>query len=520
MITFSEAILKMDPEKTILPEEEVPEIKFPGNESEAKSPEFPPVPEKQEPAGPLEPPSLPETPPPLPEEQPTTPIPPDKTYIFEEEKGGLGGLKKLLPFLLLIILLLVGGFAVFRFILPKLTKPKEVNITYWGLWEEERIFSGVIADYQKDHPNVKISYVRQSSRDYRERLASAFARGDGPDIFRFHNTWVPMFKNDLSPIPANVMDAATFEASFYPVVRQDLLVGNAYVGIPLEIDGLGLFINQDIFERAGKTPPSNWDDLRKTAIELTARDGQGNIQIAGVALGTTKNIDHWSDVLALMMLQNGADLTSPTGTLSEDALTYFTLFTKVDRSWDETLPSSTAAFAAGKLAMYFGPSWEVFEIKKANPDLRFKVVPVPQLPEGNITWASYWAEGVWKKSGVEKEAWEFLKYLSSKEVMQKLYQAESQTRLFGEPYSRVEMADLIKGDQYAGVYVNQAAAARSWYLASRTFDNGINDKMIKYFEDAVNAVNAGETPEDALKTCAQGVTQVLTQYGLSASVVR
>lgn len=442
-----------------------------------------------------------------------------KTFLSAQGEGGSKIKGFLVFFLILVFLFVLGGFG-YKFLLPRFTPTEEINLTYWGLWEEENLFSGMIADYEKTHPKVKIAYLRQSSREYRERLQSALARGEGPDIFRFHNTWVPMLKNELASIPANVFDAASFEATFYPVARSDLRWGNSYVGIPLEIDGLGLYINSDLFRAAGKSPPASWDELRRMAIELTVRDSQGQIQIAGVALGRTENVDHWSDILALMMLQNGVDFANPVGDLAEDALTYFTIFSQTDRVWDKTLPPSTLAFAGGKLAMYFGPSWATFEIKRINPQLNFEVVPVPQLPETNITWASYWVEGVSKKSSHQEAAWEFLKYLSSKEVLQKLYQTASQTRLFGEPYSRVDMGSLLETQPYVGAYLKQAPSARSWYLASRTFDNGINEKIIKYFEDAVNSVNQGKTAAEALKTAAQGTAQILAQYGLSSPVVR
>jgi multiple sugar transport system substrate-binding protein len=248
-------------------------------------------------------------------------------------------------------------------------------------------------------------------------------------------------------------------------------------------------------------------------LELTVRDAAGKIQTAGAALGITSNVDHWSDILGLMLLQNGADPANPTNNLAEDTLTFYTLFSRSDRVWDETLPSSTYYFASGRLAMYFGPSWRVFEIKALNPNLKFRVIPVPQLPGVNLTWASYWVEGVNKKSKYPTEAWEFLKFLSTPEVMQKLYQAQSKLRLFGEPYSRTDMADLLKKEPYVGVFIEQAPKAKSWYLCSRTSDNGINDKIIKYYEDAVNAVNEGASPKEALATVAQGVAQVLSQYG-------
>ncbi len=397
------------------------------------------------------------------------------------------------------------------------------EITWWGLWEDASVVAPLITEYESTHPGVKIIYRRESQQDYRERLTNAFSKGTGPDIFTFHNTWVPMLKNDLDAIPSSVMTPADFAKTYYPVITSDLSFGNSIVGIPLGYDALTLYINTDIFEKAGKTAPTTWDDLRSLARGLTIKDDRGNILQSGIALGRTENVDHWQEILALLMIQNGVDLSNPTGLPAEDALTFFTLFASVDGVWDATLPTSTQAFAGGKLAMYIAPSWRTFEITQANPNLKFKTVPIPQLPKDSpnqqdITYATYWAQGVWAKSSAKTVAWDFLGYLSTKESMQKIYQNEAATRSFGEPYPRVDMASLLSTHPVVGSIVTQAPGARSWYLVSRTFDGptGINTLISNYFRDAVNAVVTGkDDATDALSTVASGVGQVLKQYGIS-----
>lgn len=432
-------------------------------------------------------------------------------------------LPKILLIVLAIVILLGAAFLIFRLLFSRVTGGSEANLTWWGLWEDEEAVAPLISEYEKAHPKVKIKYLKQSQQDYRERLTNSLAKGDGPDIFRFHNSWVPMFRKDLDYVPAGVMSPSDYSKTFYPVFGSDLTSGTGLVGIPLEYDGLVLYINQDIFDKSGKTPPTTWDDLRQTAIALTQKDDQGTITQAGVALGRVENIDHWPEILGLMMLQNGVNLTKPTGKLAEDALTFFTVFSSVDGVWDATLPPSTQAFAGGKLAMYFGPSWRAFEIKQQNPNLRFKTIPVPQLPktnpnQANVTYASYWAEGVWARSKSKAAAWDFLKFLSTKEPLEKLYQNESKIRLFGEPYPRVDMANLLSNDPILGALISDAPNAQSWYLQGSTFDGptGINSQINKYFEDAVTAVNSGTPASKALETVASGVSQVLTQYGISS----
>ena len=239
--------------------------------------------------------------------------------------------------------------------------------------------------------------------------------------------------------------------------------------------------------------------------------------MGGMDLGNSNNVDHWSDILALMLLQNSADPANPIGSGAEDALKFYTIFSNSDKVWDNTMPQSVYAFATQKVAMIFAPSWQAHTIKQINPNIDFGIVPVPQLPNSNVTWASYWVEGVSKKSAKQAEAFNVLKFLSEKDKLVKFYTEASKTRLFGELYPRKDLADSLKSDPLAGAYISQAENAKSFYMASRTFDNGINDKIIKYYEDAVNAVGEGEDPSEALQTTAQGVQQVLSQYGVSVA---
>jgi len=480
----------------------------------------------------------------MPTDAPPAP-PPSAPQDVPVESGNMvappkQGISPLILILGGILILAVIGFVVYTLFFQNREtvgpSKKEETVTWWGLWEDEAVVASTITSYQSQNPNIKINYIKQSKEDYRERLTNALAKGTGPDIFTIHNTWVPMFKNDLDQIPNSVVSAVDYPKIYYPVAVSDLSLGSGFVGIPTGFDSLALFINEEIFNTQGKATPKTWDELRQTATELTIKDENGVIQQAGVALGRTENVDHWPEILALMMLQNGVKMTQPdlcsslggseAGSSTEscpgaDALSFFSLFATVDQVWDETLPPSTIAFSGGKLAMYFGPSWRVFEIKQQNPNLKFKVVPVPQLPKDtpnqpDVAYASYWAIGVSKRSQVKSTAWDFVKSLSSSESLQKMYTAAASQRLFGEIYPRVDMASLLTADPMASVFVAQAPAAKSWYLASRTFDGptGINTQIAKYFEDAVNTVNKGTTAKDALQTVTQGVNQVLTTYGL------
>jgi multiple sugar transport system substrate-binding protein len=434
-------------------------------------------------------------------------------------------MKKALSCILLFLIAIVLSACSLPFLGS--SKTQNIKLSYWGLWEPEQAMRSVIADYQRLHPNITIEYKKMSPQRYRETVTARLAEGNGPDIFRFHNTWLPMMKNELAQVPSGVMDTQTIERVFYPIVKRDLKIGSQYYGLPLEIDSLALFINSDILKAAGATPPTSWEEFKSLAQRLTVKDASGKILTAGAALGTTNNIQHWSDILGLMLLQNGTDVTKIDATIlpdgsnaGADALDYYVSFAKGDtKVWDDTMDDSMLAFAQGKLAMFFGPHWQIFDIKTLNQNLNFYVVPVPQLSGGKANWATYWVEGVARRSKYQKEAFEFLSYLVQKDTLKKLYSEASKLRLFGEPYSRVDMADLIKDDPLAGTFVKQTDTLTSWYLSSRTFDNGINDLIIQYFADAVNGVyKDSTTTKTALSTVNTGVAKILERYGIKITL--
>jgi len=436
--------------------------------------------------------------------------------------GPAGGFfRKLLMFIVFILFL--GGLVLAgKFALSFLASNAEGTITYWGLWENDASVRSVLTTFEAQHPKIKVTYVKQSPKQYRERLQAAIARGEGPDVFRFHNTWVPMLRNELTPVPTTVMTSAQFGAAFYPVASRDLVAGANIYGIPLMIDGLGLYYNEDLLASAGVTPPTTYEELLNIVPKLTVKN-QNTIVSSAIALGTTGNVENFSDILATMMIQNGAKLTEPTGSEAEQTLIFYRKFADPSDpvyTWNDTLDNSIYAFASGKVAMIMAPSWRAFDVKQINPNLHFKIAPIPQLPGSTVTWASYWVEGVSAKSKNQKAAWEFVNYLTSREAAMKLYTEAAKTRLFGEPYARVELGDSLKGDPYVGAYIKEAGLdARSFPLASRTFDNGLNDKLIQYLVDAVNGMAGGAGPSAVLGTMASGFRQVLSTYGLSSASV-
>jgi ABC-type glycerol-3-phosphate transport system substrate-binding protein len=325
-----------------------------------------------------------------------------------------------------------------------------------------------------------------------------------------------MISGILLPLPNDTISKEEFSRIFYPVAQKDLIKNGAIYGIPLEVDTLSLFINNQLFQSAGLSRPVTWNDFINNARAMTVKDETGKIKTAGAAIGTYENVTHAPDILSLLFLQNGVDFKNILGSSDriQGALSFYTSFsTDTNNVWDNTLDPSILAFSKGNLGMFFGYSWDYFTIKQFNPNLSFQVVPVPQLPNQNITLASYWVEGVSAKSKYQKEALLFMKFLAKKETAAKLYADQAKTRAFGEPYARVDLADTLKTNPDVYTFVSQAPDASSSIFVDSTYDDGLNQQVNTYLGNAVNTVISSGSTQNAFDTFSEGITQILKKYG-------
>lgn len=396
-------------------------------------------------------------------------------------------------------------------------KTEEVTISYWGVNEDPEVINPVISDFEKKNPNIKVSYSQEDIIDYREKLTTRIENGNGPDVFMFHNTWYPIFKNNLSPLTQETISKEEFTKRFYNVNEDDLIKNGAIYGIPLEMDTLALFINTAIIESASKSfnrqlvAPKTWQEFIDLSEVLTKRDETGKIVIGGAAIGTYDNIKNAPDLISLLFAQNGVNIKKPNEFVEKisDALTFYTTFALNENSvWDVTLEPSMEAFSQGKVAMIFGYHRDFVEIKSKNSDLDFRVYPVPQLlQDSKANIASYWVNGVSSKSLHQKESMLFMKFLLSEETQRKIYEQQLKKNGLGKvPAGKSLIAEFKNSD--IKVFSDQGLNAVSSPFADSTFDSSLNLESNKLLQESINSILQNENVDSASGSIIDGLNYV------------
>ena len=404
-----------------------------------------------------------------------------------------GGVALAVFFTVILIIRSIGGTG----------SVQPATLQFWGVFDEKSVYDPIVREFQAQNPGIKIVYRKFSYDDYESSLIDALAAGTGPDIFMMHNTWLPKHGEKITPLPEQfpklgpLMTVKNFQDQFVDVTAQDFIFKSRIYGLPLYVDTLALYYNKDLLNNAGITRPAQiWEELNSDVETITRLDGLSNIVQSAAAIGTAKNVNRSTDILANLMIQSGVRMTDAENleaifsrpvnntAVGEITLKYYTDFANPSvrtYTWNDTQHYSVDAFVEGKTAMMFNYSHQIPVLKAKNSRLNFGVAPIPQISLSDTkTYANYWAVTVSNRSQFADNAWRFLIYLTSKDGA--LNYLNSTLR----PAARRDLIELQRDDLDLGVFALQALSARSWFQVDSSAIETI-------FADMIEDVNFGRT---------------------------
>jgi multiple sugar transport system substrate-binding protein len=421
----------------------------------------------------------------------------------------LAGVITLVVFITIIVVLMnLGGGTV-----------QQVTLQFWGVFDDRGVYDPIIRDFQAQNPSIRVVYRELGYEDYERSLVDALAAGTGPDIFMFHNTWLPKHGDKIAAMPEGegFMTLKDFQNQFVDVAAQDLLFSNRIYGLPLYVDTLALYYNKDILNSAGITRPAQtWEEFNSDVEVITRLDGSGNITQSAAAIGTARNINRSTDILMGLMMQSGVKMmdtenSGPTFSrpvnntpVGELALKYYTDFANPSvrtYTWNDAQHYSIDAFTEGKTAMMFNYSHQIPVLRAKAARLNFGVAPIPQVSPGDAkTYSNYWATAVSNSSKAPNEAWKFLIHLTSKEG------ASNYLNSTLRPAARRDLIELQRNDLDLGVFAVQALSARSWFQID-------NIAIESVFADMIDDVNFGRaTIKEALQDAESRINVLMSRF--------
>lgn len=414
---------------------------------------------------------------------------------------------------LMFILIGVGAVVVLAVVIFLNLQPKQtanaVTLTVWGT-DSHAVMDPLIAAYNQVRPNVTIKYSPVDQANYADVLLRAFAAGQGPDVFMLGNHDLRKFEYLMAAPDATQFAAAQVDSLFPRAVTDDFVDGGQVYALPLYMDTLALIYNRDMLDQAGiAKPPATWQDFLADVPLLRKTNAQGQLTATAAAIGGTEGtVPNASDLVALLMLQNGAVMNTPQGTASFAGGTGLQAFqfyldfanpASAAYTWSEAQGNGADNFLAGRTAIVFDYHDNLKAYKARSPFLNYAAAPMPQASSGQtVNYPAYKGLGVWKRSPNANWAWDFVINAGTNSAVNKPYLNQA-----GRSPALRSLIQAAVADLELGLFARQSLTARSWAIPDYA-------KMKTIMSNAIQMSLTGQTTADK---ALRGAQEQLNQLG-------
>lgn len=319
---------------------------------------------------------------------------------------------------------------------------ERVQIVYWTHNHAPSIpvNQRIIDEFMAANPDIEIVFDSAPHANYEQKLLTAFAGGQGPDIFWAGDWMVPQFLANgiIAPVGEaafrayGVSNLEEYKALFAPGSLDAFIAdGQVYTAGTSEYNTFSLIYNVDHFEAAGIPLPSadepmTWEEFGEIAAALTQMEGD---RITRVGVTWPFNTSIWTVlILEPMIRQLGGEIVDPeTGQARFNSPEVARVMQTLQewRSSNALDPAMYADllqdFVSERASMIFGGPWAAAPLKNLNPNLNWAVAPLPQFADANerITTMYAWAWFVNAQTTPEKQeaAWRFAEALTSRQQL-------------------------------------------------------------------------------------------------------
>ncbi|KPL53612.1 ABC transporter substrate-binding protein [Prosthecomicrobium hirschii] len=385
-----------------------------------------------------------------------------------------------------------------------------------------KIVDGMVADFEKDNPGIKIKAVYSGSyQDTIAKILTAVKGGDAPSVAVALSTDMFTLIDEDAIVPFDDLvakdKAATWFKSFYPGFMANSQTGGKTWGIPFQRSTIVLYWNKEAFKEAGLDPekaPQSWDEMRAMAAKLTKRDAAGAVTQWGVSIPSS-GFPYW--LFQGLTTPNGAILANDAGTQVAydkpevvEALQYWMDLAQKDKvhppgivEWGTT-PKD---FFEKKVAMMWTTTGNLTNVR-ANAKFDFGVAMLPaKKKRGSPTGGGNFY--VFKAASAEqqKAAALFADWMTKPERAAQWSIATGYVAVSPAAFETKAMKDYLAGFPAAGVARDQLEHA---VAELSTHDN---QRVAKALNDNLQAALTGtKTAAQAMKDAQAEADRILKAY--------
>lgn len=337
-------------------------------------------------------------------------------------------------------------------------------------------------DFYKD-TGIKVSCEAISWGDAHSKYLTSIAGGVAPDIGTMGLTWAAEFGTFDSMVDlaaAYPEEVAAIKKTIFPGLWNSIEYKGKVYGVPFDLTECILYYRSDII----KEPPGTWEELA-TILENLKKSDKGMI----FDWGSLSWIGY-----SPFLWQAGGDYYSPDYSRAtidspeaEMAMRFFSeLYTKYNIP--KTKIPLEQGMRTGDFPLAISGNWKIDELRLSAPEIagKWSIAMMPQGPSGKRTaLIGGRIMGIFEQSKHKKEAWAFIRYLSTPEIQKVLYEAAMTKQDTYLPPNKNTWGIIDMEPKFKKILIDQAEdskgppAIANWDAYTKQIDNVIQRAVLQ-----------------------------------------
>ncbi|WP_430790616.1 sugar ABC transporter substrate-binding protein [Virgibacillus flavescens] len=292
------------------------------------------------------------------------------------------------------------------------------TIEVWAMGEEGKKLEELTKKFEEENEGLNVEVQAIPWGNAHDKLLTAVASGNGPDVLQLGTTWVAEFAEagalkDLSEYMDEYPEFAP--ENYFEGSKAVMKNGEEVVGIPWYVDTRVLYYRTDILKEAGyDKAPQTWEELKEAAATLADR-GEDQYGL---------DIDQNDQITPFIFAwQNGYEADLENKDLNFDspefieAMEYYHSFFKKGYSQTEQGGDIVQAFSNGSKPMFFSGPWMINIINDQAPEIKDKwATAVMPKKESNTSSMGGSVLTVFNSSDNVDNALKFISYMNEVET--------------------------------------------------------------------------------------------------------
>ncbi|RJL30883.1 extracellular solute-binding protein [Bailinhaonella thermotolerans] len=258
-----------------------------------------------------------------------------------------------------------------------------VTLTVWFMRDtlSDALVSRFKADFEKTRPDVRLDIQIQEWDGIGQKVTSALASNDPPDVIEVGNTQVAEYaaSGGLKDLTDKTVDLGG--SDWLPGLAEPGEIDGKQYGVPWYAANRVVIYNKEVFEKAGvKEPPKTRDEWLKVTGKVNGSGAQG-IYLSGQTWYALAGFvwDEGGDLAVNEGVRWKGALDTPQALAGMDFYKRLQALGKGPKDADEAKPLQAEVFAKGDVGQIISVPGGAAAVERANPAMKGKLgfFPIP-----------------------------------------------------------------------------------------------------------------------------------------------